>query len=359
MRNALLALDPKTAIFPIMTKNILITGGAGFIGSTFVAQSAARGDNIVVLDALTYAGHKENIAQIKGITLVEGNICNGPLVSELLEKHAIDTVVNFAAESHVDNSINASAIFIETNINGTHQLLEASRRYWQELQGAKKEAFRFLHVSTDEVYGSLELDTPEKFTEKSPYQPNSPYSASKAAADHLARAWFETYGLPTIVTNCSNNYGPRQFPEKLIPHMIACALAGKPLPVYGDGKNIRDWIHVEDHCQGIHLAVTRGTPGQTYCFGGREEHANLDLVETLCTTLDQLQPRTDGASYKKQITFVADRPGHDRRYAINDSKAEQELGFSRNYNFDSGLKATIEWYLANSAWCEAVTRKAA
>lgn len=340
-----------------MTKNILVTGGAGFIGSTFVAQGVERGDNIIVLDALTYAGHRENISWIKGSgkhNLVVGNICDKDLVYKLLKENSIDSVINFAAESHVDNSINSSAEFIQTNIVGTHSMLEASRKYWNELAGDKKNNFRFIQISTDEVYGSLELGDGKKFSETTPMNPSSPYSASKAAGDHLARAWFETYELPAIVTNCSNNYGPRQFPEKLIPHMIKCALEGKDLPVYGDGKNVRDWIHVEDHCNGIYLALTKGTVGETYCFGGNAEMQNIDIVETICKILDDIKPA--GKSYSYQIKFVKDRPGHDRRYAIDDSKAESKLGFKRKYNFNSGLNDTVKWYLENEEWCKNVTK---
>lgn len=324
--------------------NLLVTGGAGFIGSSFVAQSVERGDRVVVLDVLTYAGSRANLEWIgKGYTLVEGTICDQELVYRLLCDHAIDAVVNFAAESHVDNSIHAPAVFMETNIQGTYHMLEASRRYYTSLPPEKQQAFRYVQVSTDEVYGDLELDDPAKFTEITPYAPSSPYSASKAAGDHLARAWFRTYGLPTIVTNCSNNYGPRQYREKLIPHMIECALAGKALPVYGDGKNVRDWIHVEDHCRGVYLALNKGEPGETYCFGGDAERSNIVLVTRLCEILDRLAPKS--VSYKEQISFVKDRAGHDRRYAIDDRKAQEKLNFSRQYDFDSGLEMTVQWYL--------------
>jgi len=332
--------------------NLLITGGAGFIGSSFVRLAAARGHHVVVLDALTYAGHRANLESVKA-ELVVGDIRDGALVSKLLREHAIDAIVHFAAESHVDNSISKPAAFIETNIVGSYILLEAAREYWKE----KKGDFRFVHVSTDEVYGSL--GPTGKFSEATPMKPNSPYSASKAAGDHLAHAWFSTYGLPTIITNCSNNYGPRQHPEKLIPHMITCALAGKPLPVYGDGKNIRDWIHVEDHCAGVMLALTKGTPGETYCFGGNAERTNIDVVKNICKTLDALKPRKDGQPYEKQIAYVTDRLGHDRRYAIDDSKASSALGFTRAHDFESGLKATVGWYLANTTWCETVTKRVA
>ncbi len=339
-------------------RTLLVTGGAGFIGSCFVAQSIARGDNVVLLDALTYAGHRENVENLKGegkLHFVKGSICDGALVLNLLKEHKVEAVINFAAESHVDNSISSPGIFIETNIIGTQRMLEASLHYYRELDYQAKQHFRYIQISTDEVYGSL--GETGFFTEESQYQPNSPYSASKAAGDHLVRAWHHTYDLPAITTNCSNNYGPRQFPEKLIPHMITRALQGASLPVYGDGKNIRDWIHVEDHCNGVYLALNRGRPGQTYCFGGNAEKTNIELVTTLCRTLDSLRP--SGNKYENLIKFVADRPGHDRRYAIDDSKAVNELGFSRKYTFETGLRSTIEWYLENTRWCEAVTQKAA
>lgn len=337
---------------------ILVTGGAGFIGSCFVGMAATEGWKIIVLDALTYAGHRENLDGLpaqENIELVVGNICDGPLVARLLKERQPQAILNFAAESHVDNSIERPSEFIETNIMGCYTLLEAARQHWNGLPDAAKAKFRFLHVSTDEVYGSL--GETGKFTEKSPMQPNSPYSASKAAGDLLCRAWFHTYGLPTIVTNCTNNYGPRQFPEKLIPRMIACALSGQTLPVYGDGKNIRDWIHVEDHSRGVMLALTKGLPGETYCFGGDAERTNIEVVSTLCDLLDVMQPRKDGKSYKEQVAFVTDRPGHDRRYAIDDAKAQELLGFTRQYNFESGIRETIRWYLENQAWCDAVTKQ--
>lgn len=338
----------------LLHQNILVTGGAGFIGSMFVRQAVERAQKVVVLDALTYAGHRINLEAVD-CTLIVGDITDGALVSALLREHAIDAVVHFAAESHVDNSIHKPSAFIDTNIIGTYRLLEASRDYWKTLVTNKKENFRFVQISTDEVYGSL--GPKGAFTETTPMKPNSPYSASKAAGDHLARAWFETYGLPTLITNCSNNYGPRQHPEKLIPHMITRALAGEALPVYGDGKNIRDWIHVEDHCAGIGLALANGQPGETYCFGGHAERTNIHVVETICETLDTLKPRNRGGSYQSQIAFVTDRLGHDRRYAIDDRKAVKELGFERTHNFESGLQATIEWYLENEHWCN--VRKAA
>jgi dTDP-glucose 4,6-dehydratase len=337
-------------------KNLLVTGGAGFIGSTFVMQSVERGDKVIVLDLLTYAGHRENLSFAHNqdlITLIEGDIGDYNKVISILKEHDIDAVINFAAESHVDNSISGPAIFIETNIVGTFNLLQASLEYYRGLSSAKKEDFRFIQISTDEVYGSLGDNG--KFHEQYPISPNSPYSASKAAGDHLARAWFETYGLPTIITNCSNNYGPRQFPEKLIPLMITNALNGRDLPVYGDGKNIRDWIHVEDHCYGVYLALSKGSVGTTYCFGGNAERPNIELVTELCNILDIIKPMENGNKYSSLIKFVEDRLGHDRRYAIDDSKASRELGFERKYNLNQGLKSTIEWYLNNESWCKAVT----
>ena len=330
---------------------LLITGGAGFIGSNFVAQAVARGHRVIVLDALTYAGFKGNVDA--KATLVEGNILDRNLVAQLLHENAINSVINFAAESHVDNSISGPGAFVETNIRGTFELLEASRAYVSELPESRKSSFRFIQISTDEVYGSL--GPTGKFSETSPIKPNSPYSASKAAADHLARAWFETYGLATITTHCTNNYGPRQHPEKLLPRMIFCALSGKPLPVYGDGKNIRDWIHVNDHCCGLWLALEKGVPGGTYGFGGDAESDNLSLVKKLCALLDKKRPKATG-SYADKILFVADRLGHDRRYAIDDSKAVRELGFKRNYKLEQGLEATVDWYLANEQWRDAILK---
>lgn len=340
-------------------KSLLVTGGCGFIASNFVRQRVTEGDQVVVLDALTYAGHKENLDKLQGpgkCELVVGNICDGPLVARLIETHRFDAIINFAAESHVDRSISSPSAFIETNIRGVFVLLSAAYDYWKNLQDEKKAAFRFVQVSTDEVYGSL--GPTGKFSETTPYAPNSPYSASKASGDLLVRAWFHTYGLPTITTNCSNNYGPRQYPEKLIPHMITCALNGKPLPVYGDGGNVRDWIHVDDHCTGVYLALTSGKPGSTYCFGGNAERNNLDVVRAICRELDRLSPSIDGTPHESGITFVKDRLGHDRRYAIDDSLAQRELGFTRRYsNFEEGLAMTVRWYLENEAWCRAVTTK--
>lgn len=341
----------------MMAPRILVTGGAGFIGSAFVGQCVARGYTVVVLDKLTYAGHPDNLKHIPTDKwkLVEGDIAEGALVEKLLAAHDISQVVNFAAESHVDNSITGPAAFIETNIVGTFRLLQACLEYWRNLPQAAKQAFRYLQISTDEVYGSL--GPTGKFSEESKLQPNSPYSASKAAADHLVRAWHETYGLPVITTHCTNNYGPRQHPEKLIPNMILCALSGKKLPVYGDGKNVRDWIHVEDHAAGVLLALEKGEPGETYDFGGDAEAENIALVKNICALLDARNPKNSG-SYAEQIAFVTDRLGHDRRYAIDDSKAQDELGFTRTYTLDKGLAATVDWYLNNIDWCEMMKGRA-
>ncbi len=329
----------------VTRKNILVTGGAGFIGSAFVAQSVAKGQKVIVLDALTYAGNRENLEWIKpsNYELIVGSITDGKLVQSLLRQHSIDAIVHFAAESHVDNSISKPAVFIETNIVGTYILLEAAREYWNEMAKDKKDDFRFIHVSTDEVYGAL--GETGKFDENSPRRPNSPYSASKASSDLLAQAWFATYKLPTIITNCSNNYGPRQYPEKLIPVIVSNALSGKKLPVYGDGRNIRDWIHVEDHCSGVALALEKGMPGETYCFGGDSEITNIELVRRICKILNDLVPGKSANPYEAQIEFVKDRLGHDYRYAIDDSKACRALGFRHQHNFDSGLRSTVEWYV--------------
>jgi dTDP-glucose 4,6-dehydratase len=338
--------------------NLLVTGAAGFIGSAFIREALKHGHRVVILDALTYAGHTENFDDIlKPGTLdfEKGDIRNFDNNLSLLKKYNIDALLNFAAESHVDNSISGPKEFIDTNINGTFSLLEATRSYIGNDE-IKKTKFRFLHVSTDEVYGSL--GETGKFNESLPYQPNSPYSASKAASDHLVRAWHHTYGINTITTNCSNNYGPRQFPEKLIPVMIQKCLKGEPLPVYGTGGNIRDWIHVEDHSRGILLALTHGVAGETYCFGGNSERNNLDVVKSICAILDEVRPRADKKSYTEQITFVKDRAGHDWRYAIDDTKAQRELGFERQYKkFEDGLRATVTWYLENAQWAEKVTSK--
>ncbi|MDR1995935.1 dTDP-glucose 4,6-dehydratase [Azonexus sp.] len=337
---------------------ILVTGGAGFIGSNFVLDWLAAADEAVVnLDALTYAGNLENLTSLHGDArhvFVHGGIGDSELVSQLLNRHQPRAIVNFAAESHVDRSIHGPEDFVQTNIVGTFRLLEAARVYWGGLGGAEKAAFRFLHVSTDEVYGSLGKDDPA-FTEINRYEPNSPYSASKAASDHLVRAYHHTYGLPVLTTNCSNNYGPYHFPEKLIPLIIHNALAGKPLPIYGDGQQIRDWLYVADHCSAIRQVLAAGRPGETYNIGGWNEKANLDVVHTLCAILDELAPRADGRPYREQIAFVTDRPGHDRRYAIDAGKIERELGWKPAETFDSGIRKTVCWYLDNQDWVRNVT----
>lgn len=338
--------------------NIIVTGGAGFIGSNFVRLAVSSGHKVIVLDALTYAGHTENLEKISGpgsLELVKGDIGDKALVTKLFNDFKPDAIFNFAAESHVDRSIEGPAVFITTNIVGTHNLLDCTLSYWRNLSDSVKKTFRYLQVSTDEVYGAL--GETGKFSETTPYAPNSPYSASKASADLLVRAWHHTFGLPTITTNCSNNYGPFQFPEKLIPTMIRCALAEKALPVYGNGGNIRDWIQVEDHCRGILLAIEKGRPGETYCFGGNAERNNLDVVKNICRELDRLKPRANGRKYEELISFVTDRLGHDWRYAIDDSKAINELGFQRKYTFEEGLKNTIQWYLDSQDWMKKVMTK--
>lgn len=337
---------------------ILVTGGAGFIGSNFVLDWLAEsGEPVVNLDKLTYAGNLENLASLEGDDrhiFVQGDIGDFELVSRLLKEHRPRAVVNFAAESHVDRSIHGPEDFIQTNIVGTFRLLEAVRAYWGGLEGEARAAFRFLHVSTDEVYGSLEPGDPA-FKETHRYEPNSPYSASKAASDHLVRAYRHTYGLPVLTTNCSNNYGPYHFPEKLIPLVIHNALQGKPLPIYGDGRQIRDWLYVQDHCSAIRRVLAAGRVGETYNVGGWNEKANLEVVHTLCSILDELQPRADGRSYKAQITFVKDRPGHDRRYAIDAGKLERELGWKPRETFETGIRKTVQWYLDHPGWVENVT----
>ena len=337
---------------------ILVTGGAGFIGSNFVIDWLAHNDEPVVnLDKLTYAGNLQNLTSLEGDSrhhFVRGDIGDGALVARLLAEHKVRAVLNFAAESHVDRSIEGPGAFIQTNIVGTFNLLEAVRAYWNGLDEQARADFRFLHVSTDEVYGTLESDAPA-FTEQHRYEPNSPYSATKAASDHLVRAYHHTYGLPVLTTNCSNNYGPYHFPEKLIPLVIHNALAGKPLPIYGDGQQIRDWLYVTDHCSAIRRVLEDGRLAETYNVGGWNEKANIDVVRTLCAILDELQPRADGASYATQMTFVKDRPGHDRRYAIDAGKLERELGWRPAETFDTGIRKTVEWYLANGAWVENVT----
>ena len=332
---------------------VLVTGGAGFIGSNFILDWLSNTDEPVInLDKLTYAGNLTNLAALSGDSrhaFVKGGIGDMNLVKELLATHRPRAVLHFAAESHVDRSIDGPEDFINTNIVGTFRLLESVRAYWTELAPTARSVFRFLHVSTDEVYGSLGESDPQ-FIETTPYAPNSPYSASKAASDHLVRAYFHTYGLPTVTTNCSNNYGPFQFPEKLIPLIINNALTGKPLPVYGDGQNVRDWLYVGDHCAAIRSVLESGRVGETYNVGGKNEKTNVSVVTTICETLDHLHPRPDGISYGTQITYVKDRPGHDRRYAIDARKIENELGWTPKETFDSGMRKTIQWYLDNTAW---------
>ena len=332
---------------------IVVTGGAGFIGANFVLDWLAGSEEPVVnLDKLTYAGNLENLASLRGDArhiFVQGDMGDRALIERLLAEHRPRAVINFAAESHVDRSIHGPEDFIQTNIVGTFRLLEAVRSHWSALPADEKTAFRFLHVSTDEVYGTLrQSDAP--FAETNRYEPNSPYSASKAASDHLVRAWHHTYGLPVLTTNCSNNYGPYHFPEKLIPLMIVNALAGKPLPVYGDGMQVRDWLYVKDHCSAIRRVLEAGQPGETYNVGGWNEKPNIEIVHTICALLDELTPKAGGGSYREQITFVTDRPGHDRRYAIDARKIERELGWRPAETFDSGIRKTVAWYLANGEW---------
>jgi dTDP-glucose 4,6-dehydratase len=335
---------------------ILVTGGAGFIGSNFVLDwIATTGENIVNLDALTYAGNLHNLDSLKtdGRHLfVRGDIGNRELVDRLLNEHQPRAIVHFAAESHVDRSIHGPAEFMRTNVAGTFCLLEAARAYWSSLPGEARRSFRFHHVSTDEVYGSLEPGEPA-FTETRPYQPNSPYAASKAASDHLVRAWHHTYGLPVLTTNCSNNYGPYHFPEKLIPLMIVNALTGKPLPVYGDGMNVRDWLYVLDHCSAIREVLANGRVGETYNIGGWNEKTNKEIVAIICALLDELRP-DPGGSYNRLITYVQDRPGHDRRYAIDAGRIKRELGWIPHETFDTGIRKTVEWYLSNPDWVTGV-----
>ena len=331
---------------------ILVTGGAGFIGANFVLDWLAASDEPVInLDALTYAGNRETLAPLEGDArhlFVHGDICDRALVERLFAEHKPRAVVHFAAESHVGRSIHGPGAFVRTNVDGTFTLLEAARTHWSALPTGEREAFRFLHVSTDEVYGSLGPNDPA-FTETKAYEPNSPYSASKAASDHLVRAWHHTYGLPVLTTNCSNNYGPYQFPEKLIPLMIVNALAGRPLPIYGDGQNVRDWLYVGDHCSAIREVLARGRLGETYNVGGWNEMANLEIVRTLCALLDELRPSAAG-SYTRLITYVKDRPGHDRRYAIDARKIERELGWRPAETFHTGIRKTVQWYLDNPGW---------
>lgn len=337
---------------------LLVTGGAGFIGSNFVLDwLATSNEPVVTLDALTYAGNPgnlETLADDQRHSFARGSIGDGALVGRLLRQNQVRAVINFAAESHVDRSISGPAPFFETNVMGTLHLLEAVRAYVAELGDAARRDFRFLHVSTDEVYGTLQPDDPA-FCETTPYAPNSPYAASKASSDHLVRSYRETYGLNTLVTNCSNNYGPYQFPEKLIPLVIHNALSGKPLPIYGDGRQVRDWLYVGDHCSAIRLVLERAEPGETYNVGGNNQMANIDVVQTICALLDERRPRQDGKSYAEQITYVADRPGHDRRYAIDATKIGRELGWRPAVAFADGIARTVDWYLDNRAWVEDVT----
>lgn len=341
-----------------MNNGLFVTGGAGFIGSNFVLDWLTKENGpIFNFDKLTYAGNLENLSSVESDSrhiFMRGDICHTERVSELLHKHKPRAIVHFAAESHVDRSILGPADFIKTNVNGTFSLLEAAREYWSTLSGTDRAAFRFLHISTDEVYGTLGPDDPP-FNELTPYAPNSPYAASKAASDHLVRAYHHTYGLPVLTTNCSNNYGPYQFPEKLIPLMIHNSLAGKALPIYGDGRQVRDWLYVTDHCAAIRTVLKSGKVGEVYNIGGWNEMTNLDVVTRICALLDELQPRSDGISYSSQIAFVADRPGHDRRYAIDASKIERELFWKPAETFESGILKTVRWYLDNQAWAQNVT----
>ncbi|MGB8262187.1 MAG: dTDP-glucose 4,6-dehydratase [Terracidiphilus sp.] len=340
-----------------MRDTVLVTGGAGFIGSNFILKWMRHaGSSVVNLDLMTYAGNPANLAALAGsgrYLLVEGDIGDGALVARLLDEHHPRAIVHFAAESHVDRSIAGPAAFIRTNVQGTFELLEAARIYWSELGDEDREAFRFLHVSTDEVYGSLAPGDPA-FSETTPYAPNSPYAASKAGSDHLARAWHHTYGLPVLTTNCSNNYGPYQFPEKLIPLMIQNALECKPLPVYGDGGNVRDWLYVEDHCAAIRVVLEKGVPGETYNIGGRSERRNLDVVTAICNLVDEIRPDAAMGARTELITYVRDRPGHDRRYAIDSKKIERELGWAPAESFENGLRRTVRWYLDHQEWVESV-----
>ena len=341
----------------VSVNKILVTGGAGFIGSNFIRLALAEDDvHIINLDKLTYAGNLDSLADVEQdsqYSFIHGDILDSALVTSLLETHQPQGIVHFAAESHVDRSIDGPEAFIRTNINGTFTLLEAARKYYLSLDEKHKKTFRFLHISTDEVYGSL--GATGFFTEETPYAPNSPYSASKASSDHLVRAYHHTYGLPVLITNCSNNYGAYQFPEKLIPLMILNALEGKPLPVYGTGENVRDWLYVEDHCRALLTVLNKGVAGEKYNIGGHNEKTNISIVQTICDILDDQHPRTDGKSYREQITFVKDRPGHDMRYAIDASKMQKELGWLPRETFESGIRKTVAWYLENQAWCQRVT----
>jgi dTDP-glucose 4,6-dehydratase len=342
---------------PAEKQTVLVTGGAGFIGGNFVLGAVGR-SKVVNLDALTYAGNPETLASVADDpdhVFVRGNIGDRELVDSLLAEHRPGAVANFAAETHVDRSIDGPAVFVRTNVVETQGLLEAVLAHWGGLEGGERDAFRFLHVSTDEVYGTL--GPTGFFTEESPYRPNSPYSASKAASDHLVRAYHHTYGLPVLTTNCSNNYGPYHFPEKLVPLMILTALRGGPLPVYGDGQQVRDWLFVKDHCRAIERVLERGVPGEVYNVGGHNERTNLQVVETICALLDELVPDSPHAPHASLVTFVEDRPGHDRRYAIDAGKIERELGWTPEETFESGMKKTVRWYLENRDWCESVVSR--
>jgi len=340
-----------------MSDVILVTGGAGFIGGAFVRQwLGAESTRLINLDALTYAGNLDSLESVQAdpsYTFVHGDINDGPLVAELLREHEPRAIVHFAAESHVDRSIDGPAAFIQTNVVGTCTLLDAAMKHWRELSAEARERFRFLHVSTDEVYGSL--GPTGAFSETTRYSPNSPYSASKAASDHFVRAYQHTFGLPTLITNCSNNYGPFQFPEKLIPLMILNAVEGKPLPVYGDGMQIRDWLYVDDHCEAIRTVLARGTPGETYNIGGNSERANIEIVKTICSIVDRLRPDLAHRPCEGLLKYVKDRPGHDRRYAIDASKIKRELGWEPKQNLKTGLEATVRWYLDNPTWVGRIT----
>src|SRR6202048_678372 len=340
-----------------MGNRLLVTGGAGFIGANFVLARVAAGDEVINLDKLTYAGNLQSLAAIADApryTLVQGGIEDRELVDRLLAEHRPDAIVHFAAESHVDRSILGPEAFVMTNVVGTFRLLDSALQHWRSLHGPAQASFRFLHVSTDEVYGSLGLED-SAFCETTPYSPNSPYSASKAASDHLVRAYHHTYGLPTLTTNCSNNYGPYQFPEKLIPLVILHAICGRPIPVYGDGRNVRDWLFVADHCEAIRKVLAEGRIGETYNIGGKNEKPNLEIVTTICSILDELRPDDPAVPHRKLITVIKDRPGHDQRYAIDASKIENELGWKPRETFETGIRKTVEWYLANGDWVEEVT----
>lgn len=339
-----------------MSRNILVTGGAGFIGSCFVAQQIEAGNNVLVLDKLTYAGHLVNLEPClhsSKFSFVHGDIGDAEAVARCLTEFHPDDVVNFAAESHVDRSIHSAEDFVRTNVLGTEQLLRTTKDWWQGMEPEAKKNFRFLHISTDEVYGSLDKDS-APFTENSPYAPNSPYSASKASSDYFVRSYFKTYGFPTLISNCSNNYGPRQYPEKLIPLMVLNAVSNKPLPIYGTGLNIRDWIYVEDHCDALDLILSKGRIGESYNIGGECEKSNLEIVHSICEILDEVMPKPGGTPYSTQIKFVADRPGHDFRYAIDSTKVKKELGWAPKHSFSDALRSTVLWYLNNSEWTKQV-----